>query len=193
MKTAFRFLAAMLFVFFAPAHGAKFDADTVVLVARAALHGDFLYARSILIVKPIGADRHMGFILNKPTHLTLGEMYPDHAPSQKVKEPIRIGGPINSHVLFAIVKRSIPRQGKAFEFLPDLYAIAERDGVDHAIEHESVQSRFFAGFVLWDAGELRAELERSFWYVVDADSSLLLEDAAGMWKALYGQAQKTPI
>jgi putative AlgH/UPF0301 family transcriptional regulator len=45
--------------------------------------------------------------------------------------------------------------------------------------------------VLWRPGELRAELERGFWYVHDVDANLVLRKSmTGMWEELVKRSEQ---
>src|SRR5581483_10727526 len=79
---------------------------------------DRLYGASILIAKPIGDERHVGFIMNKPTNLTLGKLFPKHGPSQKVIDPVYLGGPTGPEVIFAIVKDAKSPGGRSMSSPP---------------------------------------------------------------------------
>jgi putative transcriptional regulator len=184
--------AAAALAFVAPAPAAEPDDGPVLLVAKPALR-DRLYGATILIVRPIGRDRHVGFIVNRPTPVTLGKLFPDHGPSQKVVDPVYLGGPVNMEVLFALVQqRDSPGRG-AVQLTPDLYLASERDLVDRIIETASENARFYAGLVIWAPGELRAEIERGFWYVDDPDASLVLRKSTrGMWEELVKRLESKP-
>ena len=185
-------LAAAALVCSAPAAAAEPATDPVILVATPALR-DRLYGSSILIAKPVGNGQHMGFIVNRPTRMTLGRMFPEHEPSQKVTDPIYLGGPVNTGTLFALVQRRGSPGNGAVEIMPNLHIVVERDQVDGIIEGGAQQARFYAGLVLWKPGELRTELERGFWYVLDADPSLVLrKSTAGMWEELVKRSQDQP-
>src|SRR5712692_8402963 len=67
----------------------------VILVAKPELR-DELYGSSILVVTPLGGDQHVGFIVNRPTGVTLGRLFPEHAAAQKVIDPVYLGGPYES-------------------------------------------------------------------------------------------------
>ncbi len=164
---------------------AKYRIDEpMILVATPALR-DRLYGASVLIVAPISNGQHIGFILNRPTSVKLGEMFPDHAPSQKVIEPIFLGGPESQRSLFAVVMRQGRAEGGKIKLAADLYLETERDRVDGVIEKEFRQARFFAGAVIWQRGELNAEIRNDYWYVQDADAELVLrKSTAGMWEEL---------
>ena len=177
-------MAAAVLCFTAPALAAEADDEPVILVAKPALR-DRLYGATILIAKPIGNDRHIGFIVNRPTPVTLGKLFPDHAPSQKVIDPVYLGGPVNMEVLFVLVQQRKSPGRSSMQITPDLFLVTERNLVDHIIETGADHARFFAGLVLWAPGELRAEIERGFWYVDDADANLVLRKSTeGLWEEL---------
>src|SRR5207244_11738466 len=79
--------------------------NPVILVAKPELR-DELYGSSILVVTPLGGDQHVGFIVNRPTGVTLGRLFPEHAASRKVIDPVYLGGPYESQATFALVQRN---------------------------------------------------------------------------------------
>src|SRR3954469_23720089 len=58
-----------------------------------------VYGGSILMAAPIGDGRHIGFIVNRPTHIKLSQLFPEHTPSRKVVDPVYFGGPSDSQLL----------------------------------------------------------------------------------------------
>ena len=68
---------------------------SMILVAKPELV-DQLYGSTILVVTPVGGDRHAGFIVNRPTNVTLGQLLPEDGPSRKVVDPVYLGGPLSS-------------------------------------------------------------------------------------------------
>jgi putative transcriptional regulator len=161
-----------------------------ILVATPSLR-DQLYSASVLIVTPIGNNQHIGFIINRPTPVTLSEMFPDHAPSKKVTEPIFLGGPENRGALFALVQRQGQAGTGRIALAGNLYLEIEREKVDGVIENEYGKARFFAGVVVWQPGELAAEIRQNFWYVQDADADLVLRKSTrGMWQELIKRIER---
>jgi len=176
----------------APALAAEPDDETVILVARPALR-DALYGATILVTKPIGNDQHIGFIVNKPTRMTLGKLFPQHGPSQKVTDPVYLGGPVSTELIFALVQRRDSPGRRAMQLMPELFLVLDRELVDRVIEAEPEQARFFAGMVLWRPGELRTEIDRGFWNVLDADAKLILrKPTEGMWEELVKRSDQKP-
>jgi len=159
-----------------------------VLVAKRQLQDPF-YRGTVLLVRPIGNDQHVGLILNRPTKMTLGQLFPDHGPSQKVPEPVYVGGPNNASVLFAIVQSKTSPGGKSIRMMPDVFVAFEGDTVDRIIEKDPAHARFLAGLVAWQPGELRDEIKRGAWYVMEADPAIVLRKPDGMWEDLVRRAE----
>ena len=174
----------------APTRAADPDDDSIILVAKRQLQ-DRLYGSTIVLSRPIGADRHVGFIINKPTQVSLAKLFPGHEPSKKVVDPVFLGGPVSPEVIFALVQGKQSPGGRSIKILDDLYLAIDSDVVDSVIEKQAAQARFFAGMVLWRPGELNDELKRGLWYVLDAKSDLALRKSTeGMWEELVGRSER---
>ena len=144
-----------------------------------------------LIVRPIGAERHVGFIINKPTQMTLGRLFPTHEPSKKVADPVFLGGPVSTEVIFALVQGRQSPGGRSIRLLEDLYLAIDSEVVDRVIEKQPAQARFFAGMVLWRPGELGEELKRGLWYTLDANADVVLRKSTeGLWEELVGRSER---
>jgi putative transcriptional regulator len=187
-KSSLALVAAVLLGWSALAAAADLS-KPVILVAKPELR-DELYGSSILVVTPLGDDQHVGFIVNRPTGVTLGRLFPEHAASQKVIDPVYLGGPYESQAIFALVQRSNSLGAKSFEVLPGLFAAFDAAVVDRIIESESEHARFVAGIVAWQSGELRSEVEHGAWYVLEPDAALAMRKPDGLWEELVSRSQK---
>ena len=180
-------LRTFLFAVLAAAATAAQPADlsqSMILVAKPELV-DQLYGSSVLVVTPVGPDQHVGFIVNRPSNVTLAELFPDDGPSRKVVDPLYLGGPLSSEVIFALVEGKQSPGGQSFELMPGLHAVLDADTVDRIILTESDHARFVAGLVVWRRGELRAEIERGAWYVLPPDAQLAVQKPSqGLWEEL---------
>jgi len=170
-------------------HPAAQSDSAIMLVAKPDVSDPF-YANSVLLVRPLAGGGHAGFVLNKPTKVSLGQAFPDDPPSQKVKQPVFLGGPVNANVIFALVKRNDSPGEGTIEFASGLYLALSGESVDHVIQQEADHARFFAGAVLWQPGELDEELKMGAWYVMDADTNLALDNPDRMWDRLVQRAEK---
>ena len=175
----------------AKAQGAAQDGDApLILVARPELH-DAFFGASILIVKPVGDGRHVGFAINRPTEVTLGKLFPEHGPSQKVPDPVYLGGPSNTDYIFALVQTSASPGGDSLQIAKDLFVAVDAKTVDRIIEGDAAHARFFAGLVTWRPGELQDELKRGLWYVLESDTSLVMRKSTeGLWEELVTRSER---
>jgi putative transcriptional regulator len=173
-------LTVLLLAFAACAARAEDLAKPLLLVASPSLQGP--YSRTTLLVFPM-RGQHAGFILNRSTDVKLASVFPEHAPSAKVADPIYFGGPEMMDSLFALV-RTNPGTG-SLQVLSDLFVTAEAETVDRIIEQTPNDARYFAGFVGWRPGELQKEIESGYWYTEPLDPAQAFRDDTGkMWDEL---------
>jgi putative transcriptional regulator len=157
----------------------------VLLIATDRLEGSG-YNETVLIALPLRDGGHVGFILNRPTPVKLGTLYPEHAPSRKVVDPVYFGGPVLVESLFAVARRAPEGGGEVISLMPGLVLAVDSTAVDHVIETMPNDARYFAGLVAWQPGELDDEIRAGAWEVRPADASTVLRaDPASLWRDLY--------
>jgi putative transcriptional regulator len=165
----------------------------ILLVATPVLQGP--YTQTAVLVVPMG-NKHIGLILNKSTETRLAAVFPEHAPSAKVIDPIYFGGPEASDAIFALTARN-PGQA-AIHLFGDLYLTGHGKTIDQIIEQTPNEARYFVGFVGWMPEELAAEIEKGFWYVGEASAAdVFRKDTGTMWEDLSkrlgkGKAPRKP-
>lgn len=174
----------------APSYSANLaNTETVLLVARPEFR-DPIYGETVLIARSVGQGWHVGFILNKPSKISLAEAFPEHGPSKAVRGPLYLGGPAEVNAVFALVaSQDSPGRG-SMQLSPDLFLVIAADTVNHVINTAAERARFFAGAVVWQSGELDEELRRGAWYVLDPEPELVLpQKTEGLWQQLVQRAE----
>jgi len=166
------------------------DSDkTVLLVAKRALK-DPLYSSTILLAKPMPDGTHVGFILNRPTTVKLGEMFPEHEPSKRIADPLFLGGPADVNLVFAVVADHDGSRDDSLLLTPELSLAYSGGTVDRIIESESDRARFFVGLVVWRPGQLDEELKRGLWHVKEPEAKLVLRKKTdGLWDELVRESE----
>ena len=159
-----------------------------ILVATPELR-DNTFGATIVVVKAIGGDQHIGFIVNRPADVTLGTLFPEHGPSKKITDPVYFGGPVGIETIFALVQRADSPRGTSLELLPGLYVVSQATDVDRVIESEADHARFVAGLVVWRAGELAQEVKQGAWYVLEPNADLVMRRPEGLWDELVRRAR----
>jgi putative transcriptional regulator len=188
-RVLLRVLAASFAVFFLPAAGAAAPEETVLLVAKRQVE-DPIWGSTILLAKPVEGGGHVGFILNKPTKMSLAELFPQHEPSKKVIDPLFLGGTVDINLVFALVERRAVEKDGAIRIAPDLFLAFKSAAIDRIIETESDRARFFLGLVVWRPGQLDDELDRGLWYVEEPEAKLVLrKQTDGLWEELVRRSE----
>lgn len=164
-----------------------FGEGPAFVVATPELRGPF--KGSVILAVPF-EDGHIGIIINRPSDVALVELFPDHEPSRKVKEPVYLGGPVKYDLLFAMVAGASPHP-TAIQFMPGLWLVSHADTIDRIIEQTPNGARYFAGFVAWGHGELLKELADGYFVLREADKSkAMLPDTSGLWNELAPAPKK---
>jgi len=179
---------ALLTALIPSARGADLD-QPLMLVAKPQLR-DALYGSTILIAKAIGNDEHIGFIINKPTPITVGEAFPGSSFAQKQGDVLFLGGPASSNVIFALVNRHDSPGRGTVQLAPDIFLAVAADAVAHVIEADADHARFLIGAVVWRPGELQDELKRGLWYVLEPEADLVARKKTdGLWEELVRRSE----
>lgn len=179
-----RVLAASSAVFFLASAAGAAPGDTVLLVAKRQFE-DPIYGSTIVLARPVQGGGHVGFIVNRPTKMSLSELFPEHEASKKVADPLFLGGTVDMNLVFALVETHGSRKDGTIRIAPDLFLAYETKAVDRIIESESDHARFFLGMVVWRPGQLDDELDRGLWYVDEPEAKLVLRRKTdGLWEEL---------
>src|SRR5258706_13084239 len=128
-----RALAASLAVLLVTGAGAAAPEETVLLVAKRALV-DPIWGSTIVLTKPVQGGGHIGFIVNKPTKMSLAEVFPEHEPSKKVADPLFLGGTVDINLAIALAEPHGGKKDGALRIARDLFLAYETTNVDRVIE-----------------------------------------------------------
>jgi putative transcriptional regulator len=166
------------------------DDDAVFLVAHPAFR-DAGYFHTVLIAAPLKGGGHIGVILNRPTNRPLISFFPEHEPSKKVAETVRYGGPFSPGALVAVVKSETSPGIGTLPLMKNLYIAFRAATIDKVIEETPNEARYFVGYVGWRPGELKNEIERGLWGVVQANPETVFQkDMSGLWEELLAQTRR---
>jgi putative transcriptional regulator len=169
--------------------GAPSTDETVMLVAQPDVQGA-IFEGTILLVKPMPDGGHIGFILNRKTTATMGELFPEDEASQKVADPLYLGGPNGYNRIFAMTGKRDTAGKDAVQMMPGVFLVSDAKEIDRVIASDPEHTRFFLGMVTWEPGQLADELDRGFWYVDQADAKVVLEKKTdGLWEELVRRSE----
>ena len=165
--TRARLTALLAFLVVATAAYGQGSSKTLLLIASPGLPDPNFREAVVLVTQAEGAEA-TGVIINRPTDRSLAEMLPGER-FKRFKEPIFFGGPVAPQGLFAVFQAE-KFSGAAVTMLPGLYLAVVPDSIDALLKDPPPKIRFFAGYSGWAPGQLRGELDRGDWLVVDAEA-----------------------
>ena len=188
MTRALRLFLAVAALLVGPSAFAQEEA--MILIAHPAFR-DLEYRQTVLLAAPAPNGGHVGVILNRPTRRSLGSLFPEHEPSKKVVDPVYYGGPFSRGALVALVRTDHSPGSGSVPLMKDLYLAFRANTIDRVIETTPNDARYFVGYVGWRPGELRSEIDRGLWTVVNADLDMVFrKDTEGLWEELLQQSKR---
>lgn len=139
------------------------------------------FKRTVILLAEHNEQGSLGFILNKPMHLTLKDVLPK---MEHLKLPVYYGGPVSQNQLFYIhtagsrISDSIHIQQNYF-WSGNFQEIL--DGLtNHTLAPSQV--RFFIGYSGWGGGQLAQEVNEKAWGVLNSyTSELINKHPDDMW------------
>lgn len=135
----------------------------------------------------------LGVIINRPTPQSLASLLPNNEKLKRFTDPLYFGGPVEEGGLFAVYQVDGPGQGdmklgQAYALLPGVNLALHPEAVETLMEKPPAKIRFYSGYSGWQPGQLRAEIERGAWYVMDADAATLFRaDMSKLWSELIAR------
>jgi putative transcriptional regulator len=164
--------------------------EAMILIAHPAFR-DLEYRQTVLIAAPAPNGGHVGVILNRPTRRSLGSLFPEHEPSKKVLDPVFYGGPFSRGALVALVRTDHSPGSGSVPLMKDLYLAFRANTIDRVIETTPNEARYFVGYVGWRPSELRSEIDRGLWTVINADLDMVFrKDTEGLWEELLQSSKR---
>lgn len=143
---------------------------------------DGVFSRSVILLCEHSAEGSLGFVLNKPTDLLLGDLLPDIVSDDLT---VKQGGPVQLDTLHILHR--LPEKlggtmvsdgiywGGSFEVLQDM--------IENKTFSDNDSINLFVGYSGWSSGQLEQELKENSWLISSPTQDLLFDvDADNIWK-----------
>jgi putative transcriptional regulator len=139
------------------------------------------FARSVVLLCEHGEEGTVGFVVNRATELTLGDLLPELNSSNL---SIFQGGPVQMDTLHMLHKLPVDLGGN--EISPGIYWGGSYEALQDVIvtgAYGPSQLKLFVGYSGWSPGQLDKEIEEGSWIVTDLSPQLLFDTSAEeVWK-----------
>jgi putative transcriptional regulator len=147
------------------------------------------FRRAVVLVTQAPDGAALGVIINRPANKSLAEVVPEEPKLARFTEPLYIGGPVERVGLFAVF-RAPSSPGEAFKAGEDLWIALAPPTVEALINDPPEALRLYLGYAGWAPGQLRTEIDRGDWWVLDADPDIVFrKDMKGLWEELSTRAR----
>ena len=155
-----------------------------LLVADPSIIGDFSFTRAVILLADHNNEGSVGFILNKPLTHDLSTFVPEISQQFSVFE----GGPVDQDRLYYIHNRKdcIPNSKP---IATDLFWGGDFDVIKKMINDgqlSTTEIKFFLGYSGWSCDQIKEEVKRNTWIVLDNDDkkdNLSASNDATFWKS----------
>lgn len=151
-----------------------------LLVAGPSLWGTAFH-RTVVLVAHHDEQGAVGIILNHPTGDSVWDAVPDLGWLVRFEEPMFLGGPVSPDAVVILGEFASPEDADLLAF-GSVGFLAGSFGMDDV--RRLRRARLFAGFAVWHAGELEAQVERaSAWYAEPATVEDVFDtDPGELWE-----------
>ena len=170
-----------------PSHKGK------IIIANPFLQGP-IFERSVVFMIEHNNEGAIGFILNQPTGITVGQAF------SRIKDcefPVYYGGPVDDDILYYIHSLG-EKATKSVKVSDNLYWGGDFDDICDLIEKGEVSSdqiKFFIGYSGWSDLQLEREFEKDSWIICDCKKGYIFNDQdKSLWnKCLESKKNKISI
>jgi putative transcriptional regulator len=149
--------------------------NAILLVARPKL-ADPNFGESVVLVMNNLGPAPVGIIVNRPTRVSVSQLFPENPRIASLPERIYFGGPVElGRVWFLFRARTPPAQSiRAFD---DFYLSGDRELLVKLLARDKPMEglRIFVGYSGWAPGQLETEIERGDWTSRRADKDAIFD------------------
>jgi putative transcriptional regulator len=146
------------------------------------------FRRTVVLIAEHTEEGAMGFVLNRPAAVTVGDAVPDLAWLADSADPVHVGGPVATQSVIVLAEFDDPSLA-AMVVTADLGFIPAEPDEPDALAAATRRKRVFAGHSGWGAGQLEAEMEDESWIVVPAvPDDVFCDDPDALWRRVLQRA-----
>lgn len=161
------------------------------LVARSPITDPF-FKQSVVLMLPLEDKRTVvGLVVNKPTPLSLPEIFPDSPALKNRPDKAYLGGPVDMETPSLIFHAAKPPK-QSLLLYDDVYLTLDGPYIMKRLRDpkQTGDFRLFLGRAQWDPEQLQVEALRGSWYSLRAEGDVIFDhDSERLWKRLHALAR----
>jgi putative transcriptional regulator len=162
------------------------------------------FVRSVVLLAIHNDDGALGFVVNRPGTLTVGELMTMAGYGELQKRhgaPVLVGGPVQPTSVWILARDPVARAERedALAVGEHLFVTSSRPALDDfaraldARGPDPMRRLLLAGYSGWAAGQLEAEIAAGAWLPVPLDEEIVLDgDLEAKWERAYALQGLSP-
>jgi putative transcriptional regulator len=135
----------------------------ILLVAKPDLPDDDFADSVVLVMNNLG-PAPIGVVVNRPTRITIAELFPDVARLARLHDRVYFGGPVDFGAIWFLVRAAAP-PAHAMPAFGGVYLSADRALLMTLLDRPKPMDglRIYLGHSAWAPGQLESEIDRGAW------------------------------
>lgn len=167
-------LSCVLLLAAAQAQPVRAPAPGVLLVAGEQMT-DPRFQQSVLLIIEHDRTGSWGVVINKPTEVGIADMLPAVEVPEDARD-IYFGGPVQLDRLLFLYREEGPKAGNHDTGLRGVHWSSSRDLLERKLAARPEAVRVYAGYAGWAPGQLRFELARGDWKMIQGRADNVFSD-----------------
>jgi putative transcriptional regulator len=174
-----------------PARAAQNEKGQIeILIAREQVDDPFFQHSVVVMLPETESQMVVGLIINKPTRLTLGKLFPDSPQLKSRTDRAYFGGPVDVSTP-SMAFRSEKEPDNTVRLYGDVYLTFDSDQISSTLQSPKPGAgpRLFLGRAQWAPGQLDNEIQMGGWYRIKAEGDVIFSpDPDKLWPRLHARA-----
>lgn len=156
----------------------------ILLVGKPDLPDDD-FANSVVLVMNNLGPAPVGIVVNRPTRITVPQLFPDDTRLARLSDKVYFGGPVELGAVWFLMRAATPPE-HAMQAFDGVYLSADRELLQKLLARPKPMDglRIFVGHAGWAPGQLESEIDRGAWTLKRADPDTIFNGKSEhLWPA----------
>jgi putative transcriptional regulator len=132
-----------------------------------------------------------GVVINKPTKMTMGQLFSGSSKMKRSAQAVYFGGPVDLDSPIVLVRSARAPEG-AVRLFEDVYASADARSIAELLQRPGSDKdlRLYLGRAQWTLAQLHSEILQGAWTITAASAALVFSaNPDSLWQELIDKAK----
>jgi putative transcriptional regulator len=147
---------------------------TAIFLVAQAMEPESPFADSIVLTMNNLGPAPVGIIINRPTPISVAEIFPDVKRLERVHDKVYFGGPVELGTVWFLFRASAAPK-HAIRAIDNVYLSGDRDLLRGLLRRDKPMDglRIYIGHAGWGPGQLEGEIDVGAWALKRADADAI--------------------